>query len=74
MRADGVPGIDLERSTLGGYSVNRKGARLGWIHGDDRDGWRAFVPSGDNSPGRPLGKAESKDGAVLLIVAASPPA
>lgn len=73
MSGDAISGVELEPGHLGELNVMRNGVRIGWVHGDDRDGWRAYVPSpGGTSQGQPVGYAKAKNDAVRLIVAAAP--
>jgi hypothetical protein len=47
-----LPGIRLEVSTVGGYSVTHDGAYIGWIHASVGDRWNAY----QHIPGDPLGE------------------
>lgn len=38
-----VPGVALTVSTMGGYSIDRDGDYIGWIHASVGDQWNAYV-------------------------------
>jgi hypothetical protein len=37
------PGVTLKVSVMGGYSVERDGDYIGWIHASIGDQWNAYV-------------------------------
>lgn len=38
-----LPGVALSVSTMGGYSIERGGDYIGWIHAGVGDQWSAYV-------------------------------
>lgn len=38
-----LPGVVLKVSVMGGYSVEREGEYIGWIHASIGDQWTAYV-------------------------------
>jgi hypothetical protein len=46
-----LPGVRLEVSTVGGYSVTYDGDYIGWIHASVGDRWNAYR----RVPGEPMG-------------------
>lgn len=66
-----LPGVTLAVSTMGGYSVERDGDYVGWIHASIGNQWNAYL----RRPGEPLGELLGKfdqDEAVRRIIAAAP--
>jgi hypothetical protein len=62
------PGIALDVSTMGGYSVMRGNEYLGWIHASVGDQWNAYVRK-PGTTGDHLGRFKQDD-AVKVIVEA----
>lgn len=63
-----LPGITLSVSVLGGYSVEREGDYIGWIHASIGDRWNAYVRR-PGATGDLLGRY-AQDEAVRAIVTA----
>jgi len=63
-----LPGVTLAVSVMGGYSVERKGDYIGWIHASIGDRWNAYVRRPGTS-GDLLGRYAQEE-AVKAIVAA----
>lgn len=67
-RREILPGVTLKASVMGGYSVERDGDYIGWIHAGPEDSWSAYVRRPGTS-GDLLGRyAQAK--AVKVIVTA----
>jgi hypothetical protein len=62
------PGVILKVSVMGGYSVEREGDYIGWIHASIGDRWSAYVRRPGTSGG--LLGAYTRDEAVKAIVSA----
>ncbi|GIF08606.1 hypothetical protein [Actinoplanes siamensis] len=62
------PGVVLKVSVMGGYSVEREGDYIGWIHAGVGDRWSAYVRRPGTS-GDLLGRY-AQDEAVKAIVTA----
>ena len=67
-RREILPGVTLEVSVMGGYSIKRKGDYIGWIHASVGDRWNAYVRRPGTS-GDLLGRYPQEE-AVKVIVAA----
>jgi hypothetical protein len=67
-RREILPGVTLTVSTMGGYSVERDGTYIGWIHASVGDRWNAYVRRPGTS-GDLLGRY-TQDEAVKIVVAA----
>ena len=65
-----LPGVCLEGSTVGGYSVTHDGAYIGWIHASVGDHWNAYRRVPGEPMGDHLGRFNQAE-AVSRIVAAS---
>jgi hypothetical protein len=63
-----VPGVALSVSTMGGYSIDRNGDYIGWIHASVGDQWNAYVRR-PGTVGDFLGRF-GQEAAVKAIVAA----
>jgi hypothetical protein len=63
-----LPGIVLKVSVMGGYSVEREGDYIGWIHAGVGDQWNAYVRR-PGSAGDCVGRF-SQEEAVKAIAAA----
>ena len=63
-----LPGVILEMSVMGGYSIEREGDYIGWIHASIGDRWNAYVRRPGTS-GNLLGRFTQEE-AVKAIVAA----
>lgn len=63
-----VPGVTLTVSVMGGYSVERDGDYIGWIHAGIDDRWNAYVRR-PGAGGDLLGRF-AQDEAVKAIVSA----
>jgi len=56
MTVDSLPdGVTLNRSPLGGYSVDWNGRLIGWIHASLGNKWNAYART-PNAGGLPLGR------------------
>ncbi len=62
------PGVTLKVSVMGGYSVERDGEYIGWIHASVGSYWNAYVRRPGTS-GDHVGRYTQED-AVSAIVAA----
>jgi len=62
------PGVTLTVSVVGGYSVERDGEYIGWIHASYGDRWNAYVRR-PGVGGDPIGRF-AQDEAVKAIVTA----
>ena len=62
------PGVTLKVSAMGGYSVERDGDYIGWIHASVGDTWNAYARRPGTS-GEFLGRY-TQDEAVKVIVTA----
>jgi hypothetical protein len=62
------PGVVLKASVMGGYSIERDGDYIGWIHASIGDRWSAYVRRPGTS-GDLLGRY-TQDDAVKAIVTA----
>lgn len=65
-----LPGVCLEVSTVGGYSVTHDGDYIGWIHASVGDRWNAYRRVPGDPMGDHLGRFNQVE-AVRRIVAAS---
>jgi len=63
-----LPGVTLKVSVMGGYSVERDGDYIGWIHASIGDRWSAYVRR-PGTTGDLLGRF-AQDEAVKAIVTA----
>jgi hypothetical protein len=61
-----LPGVILKVSVMGGYSVEREGDYIGWIHASIGDRWSAYVRRPGTS-GELLGRYTQEE-AVKAIV------
>ncbi|WIM97582.1 hypothetical protein ACTOB_001115 [Actinoplanes oblitus] len=68
MKREILPGVTLTVSVMGGYSIERDGEYIGWIHASLGDRWNAYVRR-PGSSGDLVGRY-AQDDAVRAIVAA----
>lgn len=66
-----MPGVKLEVSTLGGYSVLYHGEYIGWIHASVGDQWNAYLRHPNPGvAGEPLGKFNQLEAVRQILEAA----
>ncbi|MEU7589456.1 radical SAM protein [Micromonospora sp. NPDC049230] len=63
-----LPGVTLTVSVMGGYSIEREGDYIGWIHASVDNRWNAYVRR-PGTGGHPLGRYDQEE-AVKAVVAA----
>jgi hypothetical protein len=68
-----LPGVTLRRSVEGGYSVERGGEYIGWIHASLGDQWQAYVRR-PGAGGDRLGRFSQVEAVRAVVTASGPPA
>ncbi|GIE88663.1 hypothetical protein [Actinoplanes regularis] len=63
-----LPGVTLTVSVMGGYSIERDGEYIGWIHASVGDHWNAYVRRLGSS-GDPLGRYPQDEAVRVVVVA-----
>ncbi|GIE89409.1 hypothetical protein SAMN06264365_111160 [Actinoplanes regularis] len=63
-----LPGVTLKVSVMGGYSVEREGDYIGWIHASIGDRWNAYVRRPGTSGGS-LGRYTQEEAVKAIVTA-----
>ncbi|MDY7087085.1 MAG: hypothetical protein SYR96_18465 [Actinomycetota bacterium] len=73
-RVEGLPaGVEVRRSSLGGYGVWWKNRHIGWIH-ESGDRWNAYLkPAKTGDPGTPVGRYPLVDAVREIAIASGWP-